>query len=251
VIELAHHADIAILRMVHGKANAMSTEFCRSLTAHLEDLRTAPTRAVVLTGTGRMFSAGVDLPRLLDGGAPYIREFLPALNTMLATVFAYPKPVIAAVNGHAIAGGCVLACAADRRLMAKEGGRIGVTELLVGVPYPAAAMEIMRHAMAPQYFEHAIFSGATFTADEAALRGMVDEVVEPEHLPGRALSAAMALAALSPEAFALSKRQTRQPCLDRLERDGPRIDDAVTQIWCAHDTLERISDYVTRTLKKG
>ncbi len=149
----------------------MSTEFCRALTAQLEDLRTAPTRAVVLTGTGRMFSAGVDLPRLIEGGAPYIREFLPALNTMLATVFSYPKPVVAAINGHAIAGGCVLACAADRRLMAKEGGRIGVTELLVGVPFPAAAMEIMRHATAPQYFEHAIFSGATFTPDEAALRG--------------------------------------------------------------------------------
>ena len=251
MIELTHHADIAILRMAHGKANAMSTEFCRSLTAHLEELRGGPARAVVLTGTGRMFSAGVDLPRLLDGGAPYIRDFLPVLNTMLATVFAYPKPVVAAINGHAIAGGCVLACAADRRLMAKEGGRIGVTELLVGVPYPAAAMEIMRHATAPQYFERAIFSGATFTPEEAEQRGLVDEVVEPAHLPGRALSAAMALAALSPEAFALSKRQTRQPCLERLERDGSRIDDEVTQIWCAYDTLDRIRDYVTRTLKKG
>lgn len=251
MIELAHHADIAILRMTHGKANAMNTEFCRTLTAHLDDLRTAPARAVVLTGTGRIFSAGVDLPRLLDGAAPYIRDFLPALAALLSTVFAYPKPVIAAINGHAIAGGCVLACAADRRLMAKEGGRIGATELLVGVPFPAAAMEIMRHAMAPQYFEHAIFSGATFTPEEAGQRGLVDEIVEPEHLPGRALSAAMTLAALSPEAFALSKRQTRQPGLDRLERDGFRIDDEVMQIWCAHDTLERIRDYVTRTLKKG
>ncbi len=138
-----------------------------------------PARAVILTGTGRIFSAGVDLPRLIEGGVPYIREFLPALNAMLAAVFSYPKPVVAAINGHAIAGGCVLACAADRRLMAKDGGRIGVTELLVGVPFPAAAMEIMRHATAPQYFEHAIFSGATFTPEDAAMRGLVDEVVEP------------------------------------------------------------------------
>jgi hypothetical protein len=61
----------------------------------------------------------------------------------------------------------------------------------------------------------------------------------------------MALAALSPEAFALSKRQTRQPSLERLERDGSRIDDEVTQIWCAYDTLDRIRDYVSRTLKKN
>ena len=184
VIELTHHADIAILRMAHGKANAMSTEFCRALTARLEELRIAPARAVILTGTGRIFSAGVDLPRLIEGGAPYIREFLPALNEMLAAVFSYPKPVVAAINGHAIAGGCVLACAADRRLMAKEAGRIGVTELLVGVPFPAAAMEIMRHATAPQYFEHAIFSGATFTPEEAIVRGLVDEIVEPSNCKG-------------------------------------------------------------------
>ncbi len=250
MIELTHHADIAILRMAHGKANAMSTEFCRGLTARLDELRTTPARAVILTGTGRIFSAGVDLPRLIEGGVPYIREFLPALNEMLAAVFSYPKPVVAAINGHAIAGGCVLACAADRRLMAKEAGRIGVTELLVGVPFPAAAMEIMRNATAPQYFELGIFSGATFTPEEAAVRGLIDEIVEPEELQPRALSAAMALAALSPEAFALSKRQTRQPSLERLERDGRRIDDEVTQIWCAHDTLDRIREYVARTLKK-
>lgn len=251
MIELTHHADIAILHMAHGKANAMNIEFCQALTARFAELRTAPARAVIVTGTGRIFSAGVDLPRLVEGGVPYVREFLPALNEMLAAVFAYPKPVVASINGHAIAGGCVLACAADRRLMAKEGGRIGVTELLVGVPFPAAAMEIMRNATAPQYFEHAIFSGATFTPDDAAARGMVDEIAEPEQLPGRALSAAMALAALSPEAFALSKRQTRQPSLERLERDGARIDDEVMKVWCAHDTLDRIRDYVARTLKKG
>ncbi|MGE3304269.1 MAG: hypothetical protein AB7M12_14280, partial [Hyphomonadaceae bacterium] len=68
---------------------------------------------------------------------------------------------------------------------------------------------------------------------------------------GRALSAAMALAALSLDAFTLSKRQTRQPSLERLERDGRRIDDEVTQLWCAYDTLDRIRDYVARTLKKG
>src|SRR5216683_6145023 len=151
----------------------MSLDFCEALTARFAAVSSA--RAVVLTGTGAIFSAGVDLVRLLEGGAPYIREFLPALSTMLATVFAHPKPVVAAINGHAIAGGCVLACAADRRLMAREGGRIGVTELLVGVPFPPAAMEIMRCATAPQYFEEAIFSGATYAPPDAVTRGLVHE----------------------------------------------------------------------------
>ena len=102
---------------------------------------------------------------------------------MFAAVFSYPKPIVAAINGHAIAGGCVLACAADRRLMAREAGRIGVTELLVGVPFPPIAMEIMRNATAPQYFEDAHLRRRDLSAARgASALGLVDEVVEPDAL---------------------------------------------------------------------
>lgn len=117
MIELAHQDGVAVVRMADGKANAMSLEFCEFLTTRFEELRVSSARAIIIAGQGRIFSAGVDLIRLLDGGTPYIRKFLPALCNMLATVFSCPKPVVAALNGHAIAGGCVLACAADRRLM--------------------------------------------------------------------------------------------------------------------------------------
>ena len=178
MIEVSERDGVAVLRMADGKANAMSLEFCEALTARLAEV-SSRARGRGLTGSGRIFSAGVDLKRLLEGGTPYIRKFLPALSTMLAAVFSHPKPVVAAINGHAIAGGCVLACAADRRLMARDGGRIGVTELLVGVPFPPVAMEIMRCATAPQYFADAIFSGATYMPPEAAERGMVHDIVEP------------------------------------------------------------------------
>jgi enoyl-CoA hydratase len=247
VIEVTEQDEVAILRMADGKVNAMSIELCEAVTARVREHSHA--RAVVITGSGRIFSAGVDLLRLLDGGVPYVRKFLPALSTMLATVFSHPKPVVAAINGHAIAGGCVLACAADRRLMAREAGRIGVTELLVGVPFPPAAMEIMRCATAPQYFEDAIFSGATYPPPQALERGMLHEITEPEGLLDRAVAAANALAALSPPAFAQTKRQTRAPALERM--DSPETAAAVERIWTSPETLERIRDYVTRTLRKS
>src|SRR2546430_15836043 len=155
----------------------MSIEFCEALTARFAEISSA--RAVVMTATGRTFSAGVDLVRLLEGGAPYVRKFLPVLSEMFATVFSHPGPVVAAINGHAIAGGCVLACAADKRLMARDGGRIGVTELLVGVPVPPAAMEIMRCAAAPPFFAGAIFSGAAHTPAEAVPPGVGPDVGAP------------------------------------------------------------------------
>ena len=243
MIELTEHGGMAILRMADGKANTMTVEFCEALIARLKEASRA--RAVVLTGSGRIFSAGVDLVRLIDGGASYIRKFLPVLSAMFATVFSHPKPVVAAINGHAIAGGCVLACAADRRLMARDAGRIGVTELLVGVPFPPIAMEIMRRATAPQYFENALFSGATFAPQDAIARGFVHEITEPEGLLDRAVAAAATLAALPSGAVALTKRQTRQT-------SGGEVTDAeIEQIWTAPETLARIRDYVERTLRKS
>lgn len=250
MIELAHRGPIAVLTMKHGKANAMDAAFCADLISRLDELRASSARALVITGQGNIFSAGVDLVRALESGPDYFRHFLPPLRRAFEAIFFYPKPVVAAVNGHAVAGGCVLTCAADRRLMAQTPGRIGITELLVGVPFPVIALEIMRFAAAPQHFERIVYSGATFAPEAAVAFGLVDEVVPAEALIDRAVAAAEALAALGPEAFALTKRQTRQPVRERLDKDGPLFDPAVDKIWYAPETAARIRDYVSRTFKK-
>jgi enoyl-CoA hydratase len=251
VIELSDREGVALVQMADGKANAMSLEFCDRLTACFEEVRLSSARAVVLTGQERIFSAGVDLLRVLDGGRAYLRQFLPALSAALTAVFEHPKPVVAAINGHAIAGGCILACACDKRLMGRQAGRIGVPELLVGVAFPAVAMEIMRCAAAPQHFEEMIFGAGTYMPDDAVRLGLVNEIVETGELLDRAVAAAKWLAALPPASFALSKRQTRAPALERLERLGRDIDAEVDEIWTAPETLERIRDYVARTFKKA
>ncbi len=250
MIDLKLTDGIAVLTMMHGKANALDLELCDALAARLQDLRTADAKAVVVTGQGKMFSAGVDLKRLSDGGADYIRAFLPALHKLYDAVFFHPKPVVAAINGHAIAGGAVLACCADRRIMAREGGRIGVTELLVGVPFPALAFEIVRFAVPTRRLREFTLSGATYTSDAAVQRGWVDELAEPGDLLADAVAVAQELALLSPPAFAQTKRQIRQAVSERMMTSGAVTDKVVTGIWTAPDTLARIRDYVARTLKK-
>jgi len=242
---------VAVLTMKHGKANALDIEFCDALAARFHELNKSDARAVVLTGQGKIFSAGVDLKRLSEGGADYIRQFLPALHRLFDAVFFHPKPVIAAINGHAIAGGCVLACCADRRIMARETGRIGVTEILVGVPFPALAFEIVRCVVPPRYLPEFTLAGATYATDEALRRGWIDEVAEPEELLEDALAVAQELAMLSPAAFVQTKTQIRQPVTERLQKSGEATDKAVTEIWTAPATLAYIRDYVARTLKKS
>jgi enoyl-CoA hydratase len=242
---------IAVLTLTHGKANALDIEFCEALAARFLELRGAGAKAVVLTGQGKIFSAGVDLKRLSEGGAAYVREFLPALHKLYDAVFYHPKPVVAAINGHAIAGGCVLACCADRRIMVNDGGRIGVTEMLVGVPFPALAFEIVRFAVPPRYLPEFTLSGATYQTDAALQRGWIDEVAEPGDLIEDAIAVAQELALLSPAAFAQTKMQIRQAVTERLAQSGQATDKAVTAIWTAPETLGYIRDYVARTLKKN
>ena len=111
MIDISEQGEIAIVTMRHGKANAMDLEFCEAIAARFEELKKSKAKAVVLTGEGKIFSAGVDLVRALDGGAHYFHKFLPAMSKAFVTVFFFPKPLVAAVNGHAIAGGCIIACA--------------------------------------------------------------------------------------------------------------------------------------------
>ena len=249
MMDVATDGGITVLTMKHGKANALDTEFCETLAARLSELARANAKAVVLTGQGTMFCAGVDLKRVSASGADYIRAFLPSLHKLYDTAFNFPKPLVAAINGHAIAGGAVLACCADRRIMA--AGRIGITELLVGVPFPGLAYEVVRFAVPPRYLPEFTFSGATYDTNAALQRGWVDELAEPYEVVEDAIAVAQELAALSPPAFAQAKKQLRQSVNERYAHDGAETDAAVTDIWCAPEALARIRDYVERTLRKS
>lgn len=249
MLEAKERDGVVVLTMTHGKANALDIEFCDAIAARFEAMKDA--RAVVLTGQGRIFSAGVDLVRLLAGGPDYIREFLPVLDRCFRAIFEYPKPIVAALNGHAVAGGCVLACAADRRIIAQDGGRVGVTELQVGVPFPALALEIMRFATAPHWFEDVILGASTHEPEAARERGLVHEIVPPQTVLDRAIAVANSLAAISPAAYALSKRQTRREAFAAAERDERLHGAQVTRLWTSQEALGCVRDYVSRTLKKG
>jgi enoyl-CoA hydratase/carnithine racemase len=251
VIDVAINDGIAVVTLRHGKANALDIELCEALAARFHALRTDASKAVVITGRGKIFSAGVDLIRVANGGAPYIRDFLPALHKLYEAVFYHPKPVVAAINGHAIAGGAVLACCGDRRIMAREGGHIGVTEMLVGVPFPALAFAIVRFAVPSRHLPEFMLSGATYATDAALDRGWIDEIAEPSELLEDAIAVATELAELSPPAFMQTKLQLREAVIERMEASGEATDRIVADTWAMPQTLARIRDYVARTLKKA
>lgn len=249
MIDLDERRDVTVVHLAHGGANVLDLELCGELSATLERLERKGS-AVVLTGRGRCFSAGVDLVRVVEGGADYVRAFLPALSDTARRVFAYPAPLVAAINGHAIAGGCLVACAADRRWMAVGGGGIGVPELEVGVPFPAVAMEILRFSLPGFAAQRLVMSGRILDPAAARRSGLVDELAPPEELLDRAVAEARQLASIPAGSFELTKRQLRGPALARLQVEGPALDERVSEVWSRPEVLDRVGEYVERTLKK-
>lgn len=241
---------IAVLQLQHGKVNAIDSELLEAVASALREIESSGARALVLTGSGSSFSAGVDLFRVLDGGPAYVRRFLPQFTATLRQLFEYPRPVVAALNGHAIAGGCIFACACDRRLVADGSARIGVPELRVGVPFPALALEVLRYAVPAPVVQELVWVGETFPVRESLRRGLVDEVVPESELLDRAHELAARLAEIPSRSFALGKAQLHQPALDRFESRGAEIDRDVVDFWCSPPAVEAIRSYLGRTLRK-
>jgi enoyl-CoA hydratase len=244
MIHREQHDSVALLRIEHGKVQALDLELCCELAQVFEQVDDwTDTRAVVLTGSGTSFSAGVDLKRVLDGGAAYTEQFLPALDRALGALFRCPKPVVAALNGHAIAGGYALACAADIRIMARGKGRVGMPELAVGVPFPWMALETVRLSTPIEHLQELLYFGETYNAEDALARGLVDEAIEPDALARRALEVATKLSRMQPASFALAKRQLRQASLDAwaLQRSHETM---VRMAWAAPETHAAIRAYL-------
>lgn len=239
MIDIVEHGPIRVVRMRHGKVNALDLELLLALRETFAGLREAA--AVVLTGHGSSFSAGVDLRRLLDGGEEYTAEFLPALSAACRAVFAHPRPVVAAVNGHAIAGGCILAAACDRRLM--SAGTIGVTELAVGVPFPTVPLEVLRHAVGPATSD-LVLSTRTMTAAEAATVGLVDRVVAPDELMDSALHEAERLARIPEQTFALTKTQLRREAIGRMDATEPIDRAQLLDTWTSAEARTAIAAFL-------
>jgi enoyl-CoA hydratase len=250
MIHVIDRPPVRLLRIEHGKVQALDLELLRELSDALALAARDEVPALVITGTGGAFSAGVDLFRILDGGRAYIEEFVSELTRALLGAFRFPRPMVAAVNGHAIAGGAILTWCADLRVMAAGRARIGVPELRVGVPFPAAPLEIARFAAGP-HFGRLVYLGETYLPEEALARGLVDEVVPAEQLLDRAIAIASQCAAAPAAAFRLAKAGARQAFVASAERLAAEIDAEVMLEWTAPETHARIRAYLDQTIGKA
>ena len=251
MIDLSRDGELAILRLANPPVNALGPEFMEAIIAGLDKAEASDARALIVTGDGIAFSAGADLFRVFDAPMEDLARGIATMSRMFERLFRFPKPTVAAVNGHAIAGGAVLTCACDYRIAGEGPHRIGFSELAVGVPFPRWALEILRFAVGAQHVRDLALVARTFSLDEAVRTGMIDEVVPAGDLKERASATARRLARVPAETYALTKAALLAPAVDRVERLGQKHDDECVRLWASAEVQEAIRGFLERTVGKA
>jgi enoyl-CoA hydratase/carnithine racemase len=191
-----------------------------------------------LTGTGSAFSAGADLRKVLAADPDYISAGIEALTRCFRTLFVFHRPLVAAVNGHALAGGAVLTCACDHRVMGGDG-LIGAIELKAGVPFPGWALEIVRYGANNEHAAEIINFGRAYEPGRALDIGLIDEVTDGDVLD-RAVEAARELATVPRKTFEITKRALRERTVHAADALSAVIDDDVKAAWSSPEVLDSI-----------
>ena len=249
-VVLEQHEDVAVLRLDRPPANAFCLELARELAASLDALETTHPRALVLAGTGSFFSGGLDLREVPRYSREQQREFLRALNRLVGRLYALPLPVVGAINGHAVAGAFVLALTTDYRVGPSRDAHFGLTEARVGIPFPAVPMLVLQAECAPQDLRWSALWARTFGPEEARRRGLLDELVEPEAVLGRALEVARDLAGMPPDGYARIKRQIRRDALARIEEVVSRDLDPMLEGWLSPQAQRASAELLDRPRRR-
>jgi enoyl-CoA hydratase len=239
-ISISQKDGVATVTLNKDPANALNIEFAEEILevlAHLEE--TDSVRALVLTGTASVFCAGLDLKE-----AP--RYDRTRQNRMLALLNGLSVPTVAAINGHAIAGGLVLALACDWRVAIADGALFGLTEVSVGVAYPVAAMTIVRSELGCTAARQLVLGGTNRDSAHALSSGLVDELQTAEHVLPRSEAIARQLSAWPAEGYLRIKRQLRRDALSEIA-NAVAGEEPLHDKWILSGTAQVAEQFLRRT----
>jgi len=242
-IEVQKRKAIAVLMLRRGKVNALNGAMVDQIRQSLKALEGDPeTRSIIITGVGKFFSFGFDIPKFLSFTKDQFAEYLTNFADLYTYLFLYPKPVVAALNGHTIAGGCMLALACDSRVMVAGKAKISLNEIAFGSTVFAGSTEMLRFCVGSANASKVLYSGAMYPAEEAMSFGLVDEVATEFDLMDVAFNMAAALASKHPPAFASIKSLLRRSIAEEMIRRERASIMELVDIWYSENTWANLQD---------
>jgi enoyl-CoA hydratase/carnithine racemase len=232
---------IARVVIRRGKVNAFNDAVIDEMSRTFAELALDPSvRAIILTGTGKFFSFGFDIPQFLGYDRERFTRYLTNFTRLYREIFLHPKPVVAMLNGHTIAGACMIATSCDYRLMVPGKARISLNEINFGSSVFAGSVEMLKRLVGPGNAENILLSGAMYTAEEALRMGLVDRVVSEENLEAETMKVAREYAARDPDAFRSIKGLLRRSVAEQMERTERASIEEFVKIWYSEKTWARL-----------
>lgn len=227
MIDTVFHGEVAELHFNNPPANAMSLEFLASLRSAVRALPDSGAKAAFLSGKPGLFSAGLDVPTLIHLDRKGIRELWHRLFGLMWDMIGSPVPLVAAITGHAPAGGCVMSICCDYRIMASEEKyRIGISEVAVGIPLPRVIHQVMAWLLGGHQADRLCSTGALVSPQEAYRIGLIDQLEPTDQVDQAARTYARMLASLSP----LASTETRKIARASLLQAAPLPDEKAVEI---------------------
>lgn len=238
-VTISEGNGLAKVALRRGKVHAINDQVVEDLCDAFKSLEDNDSvRAIILTGTDKFFSFGFDIPGFMDYSPEAFTRFVTNFTNLCNYLFLYPKPIVAAINGHAIAGGCILATTADYRIMVSGKARISLNEITFGSSIFAGSVEMLRFCAGQRNAELMLTTGAMYSAEEAHRMGLIDRVVDSDDLMPEAEKTASEYAAKEIPAYVSLKNLLRKPVAEDIKgREKDAIREFV-KIWYSGKTRQ-------------
>jgi enoyl-CoA hydratase len=241
---------LATIRMSREHGNAINGELVEGLTAASAAVaRASEVRGVMFAAGGRLFCPGFDLQELIELSRPEMEAFVRGFADCLLALYTLYKPVVAAIHGHAVAGGFVLSLTADWRVL-REDALVGLNEVRVGVPLPFGVAMILRDSVPAARLEEVALFGRNYTNQDALNAGLVHEVHPEESFEERCQERLEELTSKDARAFAVTKRYLRSATVERIHVFEGQLAHEFLDCWFSAGTQQRLRR-VVRDLRGG
>lgn len=234
--------SLALITLNMDKVNSIDPDFVDTLTQLLEKIAIdSSVRSVVLTGKGSFFSFGFNVPYLLSVGLKTFEVFIHRFTGLYRLLFTFPKPIVAAINGHAIAGGCMLAISCDFRIMITGKPKIALNEITFGAGVFAGITEILISIVGKSAARIILFTGKLFTASDALKLGLVHDIAENfEELMEKSILKAVELGKINTPAYSMIKSNFKMPVLEQIYKYETQSIKEWLDIWYSKETRENL-----------
>jgi Delta3-Delta2-enoyl-CoA isomerase len=244
---------LAVWRLEKARGNAIDEALVAELQeACAEAQADDGVRGVLLASAHpKLFSPGLDLVALVEFDRPRLERFMHSFSRMLVALFGLGKPMVAAVSGHAVAGGCILAMTADWRVLRRGGASIGLNEVKVGVPLPRSVSALLRATVPAASLSRVALLGRNFADEEALAVGLADELADAEGFPAAALARLQEFAEKDAYSLAVTKRYLRADALREMQaEDAPAVAEWLDG-WFSPATQARIRGIAASLTRKA